>query len=165
MSRFSYLMVPLAALLLAACQPSGDSAVLPAASTAVRSNSPVQSTQPVAEPRAAPAAPAAPPEAQDTVVRRFRANGFSPAWQAEIDGSKLRFEVPDMGQPDPRLREIPVERLAYAKGVNFDGRDGQVEVSLDINGKPCQRTGAEREFTATLRYGKSTYHGCADRAP
>lgn len=134
------------AALLAACSPSVPE---PAAAPVVAAS------------EVAPA-PAPAPES-DGPISRFKADGSSPAWQATLDGDQLRFEVPETMGPDSLPRTITVTRLAYAKGANYDGRDGAVSVTLDINAKPCNRTGAEREFTATLSYGQQTYHGCADR--
>ena len=116
---------------------------------------------PLAAPRME--APAAAPQTAAAPITRFKANGFSPAWTAEIDGNTLRFEVPDTAGPDSKPRSAKVGRLAYAKGINFDGKDGDVPFTLDINGKTCDRTGQAREFTATFSYGRHTYHGCADR--
>lgn len=110
---------------------------------------------------AAPVAPAATASA-DSVVTKFKANGSSPAWEVLLDGDTVTFEVPETMTPDGKKRTIKVERSAYAKGANYNGMDGKVAFSLDINGKECTKTGAKREFTATLAYGKSVYKGCAD---
>ncbi len=98
----------------------------------------------------------------DMPLARFKANGNSPAWRAEIDGEKIVFELPEKAGPDPTKRTTKVERLAYAKGADYNGKDGAVEFTLTIDGKECVKTGDKREFTATFRYGKSTYYGCAD---
>ena len=98
----------------------------------------------------------------DGPISHFKANGFSPAWNAEIDGDTIRFEVPETVTPDSKPRIAKVIRQAYAKGANFDGKDGKTRFSLDIKGTECKKTGDRREFTATFQYGKRTYRGCAD---
>lgn len=105
-------------------------------------------------------------KANDGPVTHFTAYGFSPAWQAEIKGDVLEFDVPETVGVDKPLRKIRVERSAYAKGVNYDGKDGKVAVTVDIKSGPCDiaTEGTSREFFATLTYGKKTYRGCADAA-
>ncbi len=119
-------------------------------------------TAPAAAPASAPVAPAAGTAATDTVVTKFKANGFSPAWEAVIDGNNVTFGVPEIMTPDGKKHTIKVERAAYAKGATYNGKDGNVPFSLDIKGTECDKTGDKRAFTATLAYGKSVYKGCAD---
>ncbi|MDO5686839.1 MAG: hypothetical protein Q4G42_05605 [Neisseria sp.] len=146
-------------LALAACgqpaQPAAEQAAPPAATAPAAA--PVMEAVTEAAPEAA-----APAAENDGPITAFSANGFSPAWMAEVNGDLLVFEVPDFATPDASTRTITVERSASAKGVNFDGLDGEVGVTLDINGKECTKTGEKREFTATLTYGGQSYHGCAD---
>lgn len=119
---------------------------------------------------AAPAA-AGPAEAAAVAegpITRFKANGFSPAWRAEVDGETVRLDMPEHGRVDPGFTTVPATRSAYSKGVEFTGRDGDVEFTLNIDGRMrCNKAGDEdgrldREFGATLQYGKVTYKGCAD---
>lgn len=156
----TWLMSTMAGLLcvgLVACSKPAEKPAAPVA--------PAPTTAPAA-PAAngvAPTAPAAPAAAANNgPISRFKANGSSPAWEATIDGDSVTFEVPETTTPDGKKRTIKVERSAYAKGANYNGKDGNVPFSLDINGKECVKTGAKREFTATLAYGKSVYKGCAD---
>lgn len=105
--------------------------------------------------------------AADGVITRFNANGFSPAWRAEVDGTTVKLDVPEHGRVDPGFTTLTATRSAYAKGVEFSGTDGKVEYTLNIRGEACERASDEngktgREFTATLDYGKTTYKGCAD---
>ncbi len=101
-------------------------------------------------------------------VTRFSANGFSPAWRAEVDGDTVKLDVPEHKRVDPGFTTIKAERAPYAKGVEFSGKDGDVDFVLTIDGRSrCEKAGdaegrTNREFSATLSYGKSTYEGCAD---
>lgn len=119
---------------------------------------------------AAPAADVMPAEGDgSTVVSSYHANGFSPAWTADLKTDKLSFEVPDFAGLDSSSRTITVEASAYAKGVDYTGKDGDTEVAFSIKDGPCDKAGVapgepSREFHATLQYGKTLYEGCADRA-
>ncbi len=141
---------------LIACSKPAEKAPAPAAPAAPTASAPA------ATPTPAPAAPAASATTADTVVTKFKANGFSPAWEAMIDGNTVSFEVPETMTPDGKKRAIRVERSAYAKGATFNGKDGNVPFSLDIKTSECVKTGDKRQFAATLAYGKSVYKGCAD---
>lgn len=104
----------------------------------------------------------------DAPVARFSANGFSPAWRAEVDGDTVKLDVPEHQRVDPGFTSIKAERSAYAKGAEFTGKDGATAFTLTLDGKTrCDKATtadgpATREFNATLRYGKTTYRGCAD---
>ncbi|MDO5652750.1 MAG: hypothetical protein Q4G39_01400 [Brachymonas sp.] len=143
---------------LVACQKT--EVTTPPAAPAAPAPTPVPAPTP---PTPAPAEAAAP--AQDGPVTHFTAYGFSPAWQAEVNGDRLSFDVPETVGVDEPQRVITVTRSAYAKGVNYDGTDGDVAVTLDISSGPCDKAtegNGPREFHATLSYGNSTYRGCAD---
>ena len=161
------LMSAMAGLLcmgLAACSKPADKVAPPAGSapaTAPAANAPANPSAPAAN-GATPAAGQAAPAAANAPISRFKATGFSPAWEANIDGNNITFEVPETVKPDGGKRTIKVERSAYAKGATYNGKDGNVAFSLDIKGAECIKTGDKREFTATLAYGKSVYKGCAD---
>lgn len=169
----SALLVPLFAL--TACSPSGTDkapaaapASLPASVAAPAATAADTASAATAAASAASVAAAAASEAQpasDGPVTRFHAYGFSPAWQADVDGNTLTFDVPETTGVDQPLRKIEVERLAFAKGVDYNGQDGKVEVIFTVKSGPCDRAtdnDKPREFHATLQYGKQTYHGCAD---
>ena len=92
---------------------------------------------------------------QNSVVQSFTA--FGSTWRAVVENGKLFLEGPVLN-----ATSISVERLAYAKGVEFFGHDGNKEVNLNIRGVPCQdSSGNKSEFTASLVYGKKTMKGCA----
>ena len=80
---------------LAACSKPAEKAPAPAPAAPA-------TTAPAAAPAPAPtaAAPAAANATTDTVVTKFKANGFSPAWEAMIDGNTVTFEVPEIMTPD-----------------------------------------------------------------
>ena len=165
------LMSAMAGLLcmgLAACSKPADKVAPPAGPApagAPAANAPANPPAPPAANGAAPAPAAgqpAPAAANNGPITRFKATGFSPAWEASIDGNNVTFEVPETVKPDGGKRTIKVERSAYAKGATYNGKDGNVAFSLDIKGTECIKTGDKREFTATLAYGKSVYKGCAD---
>ena len=79
-----------------------------------------------------------------------------------IDGNTVTFEVPEIMTPDGKKHTIKVERSAYAKGVEFYGKDGGQDVNLNIRTGSCKdNNGNENEFTATLSYGDKSYRGCA----
>lgn len=143
-----------ASLLLVACNKPDTPAI------------PVPDATPSAEAMAAPTTDVA---ASDGIVTRFKANGYSPAWRAEIDGDSVKLDVPEHGRMDPGFTSLAAERLAYSKGVEFSGKDGDVAFTLTIDGRTrCDRSSdadgnTDREFNATLIYGRSTYRGCADR--
>ncbi len=77
--------------------------------------------------------------AADGVITRFKANGFSPAWRAEVDGTTVKLDVPEHGRVDPGFTTLTATRSAYAKGVEFSGTDGKVEYTLNIRGEACER--------------------------
>ena len=149
---------------LAACSKPAEKVaapVAPAPTSAPATNAPAA---PAVPPTVAnqPAASTSTSAANDGSITRFKANGFSPAWEATINGDNVTFEVPEISKPDGNMRTIKVERSAYAKGATYNGKDGNVPFSMDIKGTVCGKTGDKREFTATLAYGKSVYKGCAD---
>lgn len=101
-------------------------------------------------------------------MTRFSANGFSPAWRAAVDGDTVKLDVPEHARVDPGFTTVKAERSAYAKGVEFSGKDGATDFVLTLDGRTrCEKAGdadgkTDREFNATLTYGKTIYRGCAD---
>lgn len=103
-------------------------------------------------------------------ARGFHANGFSPAWRAEIEGATVKLDVPDRNSVDPAYTSVRAESVTRtAHGVEVKGHDGGRTFLLTLdNSAICQRASDEngktgREYSATLRYGEHTYSGCADR--
>lgn len=101
-------------------------------------------------------------------VSGFSANGFSPAWRAEVAGDTVKLDVPEHARVDPGFTTVTAKRGAYAKGVEFSGKDAGTDFVLTIDGRTrCDKAGdangkTDREFNATLTYGKTSYRGCAD---
>lgn len=139
------------ACVLAACGSGNTQA--PTADSATTSAAAAPAAMPV--PQAASAASAAVPV-------RLKANGYSPAWVAEVEGERMQLSVPAHADPDGKLRPVTVVRTDSTDGTAYQGQDGAVSVTLELNSGPCVRTGEPREFVATLRYGGETMHGCAD---
>lgn len=150
----------LAALSVAACKPAApvDPAAAPAPAPAVEGQVDDPAPQVVTGPGSSP-------------ITRFSANGFSPAWRAEVDGNSVKLDVPEHARVDPGFTTVNVERAPYATGAEYRGKDGDVDFVLTIDGRQRCRTAGDangktdREFSATLAYGATTYHGCADAMP
>lgn len=100
-----------------------------------------------------------------TPIKHFKAYGFSPAWQAEIHGDSLSYTVPETASVTNTPRTIRTARLAYAKGVNYNGTDAGIEITLDIRTGTCSTVTVKdkpSQLIATLHYGNTIYKGCAD---
>ena len=162
------LLTGAAALALTACSPADKPAAKPAStpdSPASLADAPMQA--PSCDLTSATcSAPASAPQQHEGTATHFKASGFSPAWEAEVDGDKLSLLMPDFGGPDFQPRSLKVERSALAQdGADYKGQDGNTTVVLSITPGPCNRAtegGQPREFHVTVQYGQSTYHGCAD---
>jgi hypothetical protein len=85
-----------------------------------------------------------------------------------VDGDTVKLDVLEQKRVDLGFTTVPAKRSAYAKGVEFSGKDAGADFTLTIDGRErCNKASdangnMDREFSATLRYGKSTYKGCAD---
>lgn len=119
-----------------------------------------------AEPAAGATADAAPVVAEPAGIandsaNRFVAHGNEPFWAVEVDGTTLTWKTPEM----PEGRKLVAERSAHAQGVNFTGKDGDKDFTLDIIGKQCSDGMSDEtfEFTASWNYGGNTMTGCARR--
>ena len=146
---------------LAGCQPSTDAGA-PAAAPAAPADAPAAPAQ---APEVSPEATGAEQEAAVEAVGLY-ANGFSPAWEAHLEGDTLRFSVPETGTPDNDLRTVQVKSAEQDGLVRYTGQDGEVALALEVRQEACTKSlnGEEksRDFSATFRYGKSSYQGCAD---
>ncbi|RMH93557.1 hypothetical protein EBB59_04765 [Lysobacter pythonis] len=161
-----------ATFILAACDKPGEAPAEVVAPVEIPAPAPAPApeTADVPPPEPIPNTdPALDAGADQGVVTHFRANGVSPAWRAEVDGDTLKLDVPEHARTEPGFTTVKAERQAYAKGVEYSGKDGANAFTLTIDGKTrCDGAANEsgetdREFVATLRYGKATYRGCADR--
>ena len=58
-------------------------------------------------------------------------------------------------------RKVTVERSAFAKGVEFTGRDGKTPVALTVKSGTCLDDGGDTGMEATLTIGDRQLVGCA----
>lgn len=149
------------AMALAACNKPVDSAA-PAEQPAA----PAEAATQAPAPEAAPAADTAP---EATEAAGFKANGFSPAWRAEVDGDTVKLDVPEHGRIDQGFNTASATKASDGAKTTYTGKDGKVDFTLTLDGSSrCKLASDEngktdREFSATLKYGNSTYQGCADK--
>ncbi|QJD16223.1 hypothetical protein [Paracoccus sanguinis] len=128
---------------------------------------------------AAPAAPAAPPkpsipeptgasptqqplevagdrtrvataDAETLDINSFTAGGEG--WSATVSGKSVKFE-----RPGAKAATVSVQRLAYAKGVEYVGTLNDTAFALNIRSEDC----GGQPMTATLRANGRTFTGCA----
>lgn len=58
----------------------------------------------------------------------------------------------------------PLERSAYAKGVEFSGTLAGQPLDINIDDRPCTDAGRQRtEFSVTVHHGSRHLDGCAVR--
>ena len=155
------LLLPTIAILLACgCRPSPPSATpdatpAPAATAAPAVDAPAEKRTPPAAGRDSPA-PTGTPEPPT----RYKVVGTEPFWAIDVDGRRLRFTTME----DQAGRVLQAERLAYAKGVNYSGKEGVEAFVLDIHRGPCSDGMSDRTYAyaATFDIGTRHYKGCAD---
>lgn len=94
---------------------------------------------------------------KNTPIQSFTAFGIKSAWRATVNDKQIFLEGDEV-----REAELPVERLAYAKGVEFNGQDGATTFTLNIRTGQCiDQNGRKNPFSATLFYGEKILKGCA----
>lgn len=146
-------ILPMAFVALAACSksPSGDEA--PAAGEATSAIVPRPASAP------SPEALTAPGTAES--IATFTARGNEPFWSVQVEGSTLTYRTPEL-QPGKVLQSV---RQDHAQGVNFTGKDGDKDFSLDISSVPCtdSMSGESFEFTAMFAHEGKRMTGCAKR--
>lgn len=91
-------------------------------------------------------------------ITQFRAGGNEPFWSATVRGSTLTYSTPET--PDTT---IPVERFAYAKGVEYSGTLNGQPLTLNIRTGSCEdgMTTHSYPMTAKLFLGSAVLKGCA----
>ena len=84
--------------------------------------------------------------------------GNAPFWGGEVTGGTLRYNTPE----DIDGQTIAVERFAGRGGLSFTGTLDGAEFVLAVTDHLCSDTMSDRTypFTATLRIGTETRHGC-----
>ena len=109
-------------------------------------------------PATTPSTSSAPATTKSTGERgtAFTAYGQNVAWRAVVENGTLTTEGPVAGE-----RTVKVERSAWAKGVEFTGRDGRTEVSLTIRTGSCADPAGDTGMVATLSVGDRQLKGCA----
>ncbi|OYQ75648.1 hypothetical protein [Wohlfahrtiimonas sp. G9077] len=96
---------------------------------------------------------------EDTVIREFTAYGTKAPWRILVDHDTLSVEG---NSSVLKAGQLKVERLAYAKGVEFSGDYFGKPLTLNVRFAECKDAqGQASDFTATLYYGKNIYKGCA----
>lgn len=174
-SRLAAWTLPLLAA-LSACSPKPEDAPPPPPAPAVEpapapaaepATDAVAATDTAATPTDATPAPADTANAAASIaeVTHFTANGFSPAWQAEVAGEEMRFKVPEIDGPDVQPVAAPAQRSVDGELVRYSGEHAGTPFKLELRVGPCEKAtegGQPREFHAALDYGQSHYEGCAD---
>ena len=85
----------------------------------------------------------------DGPIQQFTAYGVTQSWRVLVDGDQIEVE----GTALPNFK-IPVERSAYAKGVEREQHDDKGMQYLIRHRKDAD--GATAEFSVTLDYGDQT---------
>lgn len=101
-------------------------------------------------------------ESETLNTAAFVARGNEPFWRIDVAGSTAKYQTPE----NQKGRNIAVNRLVYASGVEYIGVLDGVPFSLNINGADCvdDMSGEKFPMTASLRIGSRTNKGCASAA-
>ena len=101
-------------------------------------------------------------EAETLNTAAFVARGNEPFWRVDVSGSTAKYQTPE----NQKGRNVAVNRLVYAAGVEYIGVLDGVPFSLNINGKDCvdDMSGEKFPMSASLRIGSRTTKGCASPA-
>lgn len=89
----------------------------------------------------------------------FVARGNEPFWTVEIAGNTARYITPET----PNGRNVQVQRIVYANGVEYVGELGGRSFTVNIRPQECADTMSGERFpmTARLRTGSQGGAGCA----
>ncbi|MDO5529070.1 MAG: hypothetical protein Q4F71_06675 [Paracoccus sp. (in: a-proteobacteria)] len=89
----------------------------------------------------------------------FVARGNEPFWTVEISGNTARYITPD----NQSGRNIAVQRIVYAGGVEYVGEHAGRVFTLNIRNTPCQDSMSGERFalSAHLRSAGGSGPGCA----
>lgn len=94
---------------------------------------------------------------KNTSMQSFTIFGIESVWRATVNDKQIFLEGDEV-----REAELPVERMVYAKGVEFNGQDGTTTFTLNIRTGQCiDQNGRKNPFSATLFYGEKILKGCA----
>lgn len=98
-------------------------------------------------------------ESETLNTTAYAARGNEPFWLVEVSGNTAVYKTPG----NQSGREITVQRLIFAQGVEYVGTlNGQV-FALNIRGSECtdSMSGEEFPMSATLKIGNNAHRGCA----
>ena len=89
----------------------------------------------------------------------FVARGNEPFWTVEVAGNTALYKTPE----NQTGRQVQVNRLVFAQGVEYVGALGDTAFALTIRGTDCvdDMSGEKFPMTATLRIGTRSNNGCA----
>lgn len=95
-------------------------------------------------------------------TQAFTARGNEPFWSVDVAGSTAIYKTPE----NQRGQAIRVERLTFAKGVEYIGVRGGRPFALNIRGTECRDSMSGERFpmTAVLTTGGKREEGCAGPA-
>lgn len=95
-------------------------------------------------------------------TQAFTARGNEPFWSVDVAGSTAIYKTPE----NQRGQAIRVERLTFAKGVEYIGVRGGRPFALNIRGTECRNSMSGERFpmTAVLTTGGKREEGCAGPA-
>lgn len=98
-------------------------------------------------------------EASTAYTMAFTAQGNEPFWSVDVAGDTATYKTPD----NQKGRSVKVQRLVFAKGVEYVGTLGGQSFALTIRGTPCSDSMADKSWpmTASLRTGGRSMTGCA----
>lgn len=98
-------------------------------------------------------------EAATYQLTAVSARGNEPFWSVDVAGKTATYRTPE----NQSGRKISVNRLVYAKGVEFVGVLGDAPFSLNVRGVACtdSMSGEKFPLSATLRVGSMRAQGCA----
>ncbi|MBA4492560.1 COG3650 family protein [Paracoccus sp. S1E-3] len=101
-------------------------------------------------------------ESETLNTAAFVARGNEPFWRIDVAAGTAKYQTPE----NQKGRNIKVNRLVYAGGVEYIGVLDGAPFSLNINGKDCvdNMSGEKFPMTASLRIGSRTTSGCASPA-
>ena len=101
-------------------------------------------------------------ESETLNTAAFTARGNEPFWRIDVSGNTAKYQTPE----NQKGRNIAVNRIVYASGVEYIGVLDGAPFSLNISGKDCvdDMSGEKFPMSAALRIGSRHHNGCASPA-
>ena len=155
-------LIALVTLPLAACEGTGLPGLGSQQEAQVQGHQGPPGVSPLEQPietGAAEARAVATAEAATYNTNAFSARGNEPAWSVDVAGSTAIYTTPE----NPKGRAVRVDRLAFAKGVEYVGVLNGRPFALTVRGTPCRDSMSGQRFTmsAELKVSGRTERGCA----